>query len=585
MSTEAQRAPHPPRPATPPPPSTPPRPPHPPADDTHEPDRWRPGTGTGPRGTSGTTPTGGAANGTNGTAPVQPKGRTSGGTGAFDVRRPAASPSADTGGAEGDAGDAPVPALSSPASSPPRPSFPGFGAGGRSGQGGPAGTGAGRGTDGAAPPPPRASARFPDTPPAVGRGTPSPATSPNGPATVPPQPAHGPDRPGRQQRPAAVHTDTLRTDARPKNPPETTTRPGPAPVRASAPAQPTVPPVTRPPVVPSRPAAPPLRAERDGAWVPAPRPGAEESYGSGRATVAHLGPGTPDPAFSWSPPVAPGGASGPGRPVVTFARPEGYDENGRPHPLGRRVRSQAVAAAVCLVLGVGLIGGAAAGSWLAGDSGETEASSGFAVAGSMWHNVPVDELFPPTLQGKGAGPGDADRVWTRIAVAPDSGCEDAFDPLLRKLLAPAGCERLLRATYTDVTQSHVTTVGLLFTQADAVAMASLADRFDKERLDRRTDLMPRPYAAKGTAAAGFGAGQRAAWAISVLTDAPVVVYTVSGWADGRGVDTPLPAEDAMESGATTAPAQAGLGHEARGLADRVERGLRKNIGTTTEQPS
>ncbi|CAM5497696.1 hypothetical protein SHIRM173S_11495 [Streptomyces hirsutus] len=225
------------------------------------------------------------------------------------------------------------------------------------------------------------------------------------------------------------------------------------------------------------------------------------------------------------------------------------------------------------------------GSWLAGDSGEKGADSAFTAAGGMWHDVPVDELFPPTMQGKGAGPGDADRVWTRIAVAPDSDCEDAFDPLLRKLLAPLGCERLLRATYTDATQSHVTTVGLLFTRADAAGMTSLAGRFDKERLDRRTDLIPRPYAAKGTAAAGFGAGQRAAWTISVLTDAPVVVYAVSGWADGRGVETPLPAEDAMESGATTAPAQAGLGHEAKGLADRVERGLRKNVGTTTEQPS
>lgn len=339
------------------------------------------------------------------------------------------------------------------------------------------------------------------------------------------------------------------------------------------------------PVGPLRPTGPAPRPARDDAWVPASRPGADEPYGAGRATAAYSGPGDPDPAFSWSAPMAPGGASGSGRPVVTFAQPEGYDENARPHPLGRRGRPQVVAAAVCLVLGVGLIGGAVAGSWLAGDSGEKGADSAFTAAGSMWHDVPVDELFPPTLQGEGAGPGDADRVWTRIAVAPDSDCEDAFDPLLRKLLAPLGCERLLRATYTDATQSHVTTVGLLFTRADTAGMASLAGRFDKERLDRRADLIPRPYAAKGTAAAGFGAGQRAAWTISVLTDAPVVVYAVSGWADGRGVETPLPAEDAMESGATTAPAQAGLGHEAQGLADRVERGLRKNVGTTTEQPS
>ncbi|MEU3094303.1 hypothetical protein ABZ690_05620 [Streptomyces sp. NPDC006967] len=270
---------------------------------------------------------------------------------------------------------------------------------------------------------------------------------------------------------------------------------------------------------------------------------------------------------------------------MSLGEPEGYDENARPRPFGRRSRSQMVAAAVCLVLGAGLIGGAVTGSWLTGDSEGSDARQGFAAAGGLWHNVPVDQLFPPTLQGKGAGPGDADRSWTRIAVAPDGGCKGAFDPLLRKVLAPVGCERLLRATYTDATQSHVTTVGLLFTEADAAGMAALARRFDTERLDRRTDLMPLPYPAKGTVAAGFGAEQRASWVISVLTDAPVVVYAVTGWADGRTVDTVLPAEDAMESGATAAPAQAGLGHEARGLADRVERGLRTRAGTATEQPS
>ncbi len=84
-------------------------------------------------------------------------------------------------------------------------------------------------------------------------------------------------------------------------------------------------------------------------------------------------------------------------------------------------------------------------------------------------------------------------------------------------------------------------------------MEALARRFDRERLDRRSDLMPMPYGAKDTAAEGFGPEQRASWAISVLTDAPVVVYAVSGWADGRPVDEPQPAEDAMQPGATSAP--------------------------------
>jgi hypothetical protein len=291
--------------------------------------------------------------------------------------------------------------------------------------------------------------------------------------------------------------------------------------------------------------------------------------------------------LSWSASMAPGGESGSIRPVVSFGEPEGYDDRTRRlRPLGGRVRSRTLAVATCLVLGFGLIGGAVTGSWLLGGSGDGGAQGTFVTARGLWHSVPVDKLFPRTVLGTGAGPGGADRTWTRIAVAPDSGCKGAFDPLLAKALAPVGCERLVRATYTDATQSFVTTVGLLFTKGDQTAMSSLAKRFQDDGLGDRADLMPRPYAAKDTAAARFGPGQRASWTISVLTDAPVVVYAVSGWADGRTVDAPQPADQAPRSGAGTAPAQAGLGNEAEGLADRIERALRKDIaGPATEQPS
>ncbi|MFD3927837.1 hypothetical protein [Streptomyces sp. NPDC058614] len=297
----------------------------------------------------------------------------------------------------------------------------------------------------------------------------------------------------------------------------------------------------------------------------------------------------PIPAEAPAPPPAPAPPSetpGVERPFVSFGRPETYDDPVRVRPRGGRTRPRTLAAAACVVLGLGLIGGAVTGSWLTGDSSAgTDARSEFAAAGELWHSVPVDQLFPPTVQGEGAGPGGADRTWTRVAVAPDTGCANAFDPLLRKALAPVGCLRLLRATYTDATRSLVTTVGLLFTKADATAMTSLKARFQKEGLDRRTDLMPRPYAAEGTVAAGFGDEQRASWTVSVLTDAPVVVYAVSGFADGRAVTDPQPARDAMKSGATTAPAQAGLGHDAQGLADRVERGFRRTVTSATEKPS
>ncbi|MEU6367758.1 hypothetical protein ABZ876_18955 [Streptomyces sp. NPDC046931] len=274
------------------------------------------------------------------------------------------------------------------------------------------------------------------------------------------------------------------------------------------------------------------------------------------------------------------------RPIVTFARPDTRDaDTARPRLLGALTGPRTAAAAVCVVLGIGLIGGAVTGSWLIGDGPGEGAQGAYAVAGSLWHDVPVDQLFPPTVHGPGAGPGGADRTWTRVAVAPDSGCKDAFDPLLRKALAPAGCLRLLRATYTDATRSQVTTVGLLFTRADSAAMSAVAGRFKKEGLGRRTDLMPRPYAAEGTVAAGFGDAQRASWTISVRTDLPVVAYAVSGFADGRTVTEPQPAEEAVKAGATTAAAQAGLGNEARGLAERIGAALRKSVTGATEKPS
>ncbi|WP_244177503.1 hypothetical protein, partial [Streptomyces atriruber] len=323
---------------------------------------------------------------------------------------------------------------------------------------------------------------------------------------------------------------------------------------------------------------PPVSPEETTARLrPVPGEAPERAGGgeaSARATAARRAVGAVD--------LAPG--PGAGRPFVSFARPAMYDDSTtRLRPVGSWARPRAAAAATCVVLGLGLIGGAATGSWLTGESvaGGTGRSA-YTVTGALWHSVPVDRLFPPELKGEGAGPGGADRAWTRIAVAPDSGCADAFDPLLRKALAPVGCLRLLRATYADATRSHVTTVGLLFTKADADAMQTLRNRFTEEGLDRRPDLMPRPYAAKDTAADGFGDAQRASWTISVLPDAPVVAYAVSGFADGRAVTDPEPATEAMGSNTTSAPAQSGLGHEAKGIADRVERGLRKTIATAAK---
>ncbi|MEU8826915.1 hypothetical protein [Streptomyces sp. NPDC048636] len=361
----------------------------------------------------------------------------------------------------------------------------------------------------------------------------------------------------------AAHSSRGTPPPHPAHPPTPPRRAHTVPAQPSAPPRPTAPPGRTPDLAPD-PDTPVLGVP---AKVPLPRgsgPRGDRPPSAERPT----GPRTPPRPVGPPHPATPGGIPGGAYGAAT----------GR-----RRSPGRAAAAAACLILGLGLLGGAAAGSWLDGGAEAPPSTADtYAHARTAWHTVPVDTLFPRTLHGAGEGPGGADRSWTRIAVAPDSSCGGGFDPLLGRALAPVGCKRLLRATYTDATSTNVTTVGLLIATSDAPGMRALHKRFATEKLDERTDLLPRPYAAKGTAAARFGDDQRASWHIRILTDVPAVVYSVSGFADGRKVTDPSPAEEAIDRGATTAPAQSGLGHDARALSDEIVTAFRRGLAAVQE---
>ncbi|MGW6455780.1 hypothetical protein ACWF94_07600 [Streptomyces sp. NPDC055078] len=539
-------------------------------------------------------------------------------------------------------GDSPPPSPTAPRSpqgdGPGEQPPPGFAAP-------PAGSGSAPGSGGAGSPPPgRARSASGDARPqddADGPGPTGPVPPPPrmAPAAeeraVPPRPSGPPDVDTRSLRRDAARAG-LPTPPRPLAPPSQAPTPGgPGPETPAHPARPAgdrgrnVPP--RPDAPPGRPGAgepwhradadgprrvsglpprphvPPLRTGQASSTVPRPRgagprrpgvptkaagpewarregprpPGSTESATITETTTLlrpvgvplhRSGPGSgsgPGGAYSGGPPWPP-----PESPSETTTRLRPFRDR---HPL----RTAGVIA--CAVLGLGLIGGAATGTWLTEDSNAHSTDrTAYSEARSVWHSTPVDTLFPRTLSGRGAGPGRADREWTRIAVAPDSGCAPALDPLLVTTLRPVGCARVLRATYRDATSSHVTTVGMVFTVADAAAMRALNTRFTAEGLAGRRDLMPRAFPVAGTAAAGFGDRQRASWTVKVRTDAPVVVYAVSGFADGRRVTDPQPAGATLTKGATSAPAQSGLGHEARGIADSVERALDTTLGAATE---
>lgn len=371
---------------------------------------------------------------------------------------------------------------------------------------------------------------------------------------------------------------------KPTTPPRPRTAPEPSAAPRGAAPIPQDEPTTR--------VAPRLRRAEDPESGPTPqRSGtAEREPGTDRpgtsATTARTGAVPPPPRQRPAAPPPPAHPPHPGPPPSddvsgppTFRlRPIRVDEP-------RRLPLRTVSAAVCLVLGVGLLGGTTAGTLLTGDAeaGASAAQEAFSDARALWHSVPVDELFPRTVRGEGAGPGGADRTWIRVAVAPDGTCRHAFDPLLAKAMAPVGCRRLIRATYADETSTSVITVGAVFTESGRKGMRELRRRFEEEDLGERTDLMPRTYAPRGTVAADFGDAQRASWTVRVRTDAPVVVYAVSGFADGRTVSEPKPAAEAVDPEATTAPAQAGLGHDALGLAKRMEKRLLAHLPEPGEE--
>ncbi|MFC4032181.1 hypothetical protein ACFO3J_11895 [Streptomyces polygonati] len=345
--------------------------------------------------------------------------------------------------------------------------------------------------------------------------------------------------------PAVPETGAPPRPSGPPPPPEAVPAPGREP--DVPPIPPAVPVTGRPPAAPPPPATPP---PPPAAPVPRPAPPAP-------------GPPTGPAPYATAPGAVPYAAA-----QIPPAPPL------EPPPPARTGRRR-VGPAVCLVLGLGLIAGATAGTVINHGprqprpvaDGSVEA---FATARNVWRNTPVDQLFPPTYTEKGGGPGGADRSWTRIGVAPPAGCAGAFDAPLQRTLAPVGCVRLLRATYLDSTSTTVTTVGLLVTAGEAPAMTALNLRWDRDELGLRTDLIPKAVAFPRTAAAGFGDHQRGSWAVQVSADLPFVVYAVSGFADGRAVTAPQPAQKADVQGATTATAQAGLGFDVTGLASAVD---------------
>ena len=159
-----------------------------------------------------------------------------------------------------------------------------------------------------------------------------------------------------------------------------------------------------------------------------------------------------------------------------------------------------------------------------------------------WRATPKSALFPASVSYRLAGGSSSGSSGkglslnaSRLAIAPEASCKNAAggSRALMKRLGSEGCQAVLRSTYVDSTGSLVLTAGIavLKTRASAVATAHFLTGGPATGQGGAAKLVLRPYAVRGTAAAGYGYPQRQfSW---VVAAGPYLVMATVAFADGR----------------------------------------------------
>jgi hypothetical protein len=170
--------------------------------------------------------------------------------------------------------------------------------------------------------------------------------------------------------------------------------------------------------------------------------------------------------------------------------------------------------------------------------------------GQRWRTLPASKIFPASVgYAPSAKLGDDPALTLsarRLGVARQASCAAAADPTASRILDAGHCAALLRATYTDGTDSYVVTVGaaaLPGTSAARVTAAAI------NRAPGRDGLGPTVHALafSGTPAAAFSNSRRQL--SGVLSGGGYVVLWTVGYADDRPLE-PV-AGDAYSDGEMT----------------------------------
>lgn len=192
-------------------------------------------------------------------------------------------------------------------------------------------------------------------------------------------------------------------------------------------------------------------------------------------------------------------------------------------------RILAAVALVLVALAVSVAGYAVSGSRPAVDEGAGQGSGAATTdvaARAVWRSAPADELLAPTLSSEGT------EKYYRLAVDQNESCTQLPAAFLAAL-APAGCVRLIQATYLDSTESVVATVGLVVTGGTAAQRGALEQSWAADAYSHQYAMMPAGYPVRGTLAARFQNPQRIAWMSAVSGSGTYLAFTVAGFVDAR----------------------------------------------------
>jgi hypothetical protein len=149
-----------------------------------------------------------------------------------------------------------------------------------------------------------------------------------------------------------------------------------------------------------------------------------------------------------------------------------------------------------------------------------------------WRTMPAGKIFPASVTYQLpayalASGSELPLAAYRVAISPQASCASGSDPAAAQVLSARGCVAILRATYTDATDSMLVTVGVAVMPDAAAAKAAAA------RLANGSAPSPGIQAAAfpDTLASTFGDPQRQlSWAVSA---GPYVIMSTAGYADGR----------------------------------------------------